>query len=217
MKKDALISIIGNPIRARLIRLFVLNKEAVFDIKELQKTLKVSSARLTVEINDLITDEIVKRQKGIRRIEKKTKTKTKKMEVKEINESFIGVSFNKKCSFRSILEDLVLHTVPSEKDTLLRQLSQLTGLKVLVTTGIFVRDNDAIADIMIAGENLDEKEFGKIVNNTEQLVGREFRCAIFDMNDFVHRLNINDRTVRDILDYPHFVHIDRLGLLEFEK
>ena len=209
MLKDPLISILGDDVRSKLIRLFAINRDDIFTKDEIRKSLKVSAAKLTSALRKLQLDGIIKSKKGTRTVEKKVKGK-----VKRVKERFDGFVFNKRYQYRAILEDLILHTVPSDRDVLVRKLASIKGIKVLITTGIFAKEVDATADILIVGDRLDEKEVESVVRGAESIVGRDLRCAILDTNDFVYRLNTHDQMVRGILDYPHFTHLDSIGVLE---
>jgi hypothetical protein len=45
-------------------------------------------------------------------------------------------------------------------------------------------------------------------------VGKELRYAFFSTDEFKYRMSMYDKLVRDILDYPHKVLLDKLGILE---
>ena len=209
MIKDPLVSILGEEIRAKIVRLLVINKTSVFDKEEIIKSLKVSKARTLTVIKNLIADGIVINKKGVRRVEKKVKGK-----LKTVREEFTGIAFNSRYKYRAILEDLILHTIPSDRDILIKRLASLSGLKILITTGIFARDNDATADLLLVGDDMDDKEIESIIKGAETIIGRDLRCIILDTNEFVYRFNIHDQLIRGILDYQHFVHADFIGIIE---
>ena len=51
----------------------------------------------------------------------------------------------------------------------------------------------------------------------ESEIGKELRYAFFDTQEFKYRMSIYDKLVRDILDYPHTVLVDKMGIkLGFE-
>ena len=53
---------------------------------------------------------------------------------------------------------------------------------------------------------------GKERRGIETEIGKELRYAVFSTNDFKYRLTVYDRLVRDILDYPHHIVVDRIGV-----
>ena len=46
----------------------------------------------------------------------------------------------------------------------------------------------------------------------ESEIGRDLRYALLGSEDFAYRLNMNDKLVRDIMDYPHRIVFDRLNI-----
>ena len=46
----------------------------------------------------------------------------------------------------------------------------------------------------------------------ESEIGRELRYAMLAASDFGYRLNMNDKLVRDVMDYPHRIVFDRLNI-----
>ena len=209
MKNDSLVSIIGDPLRAKILRLFVMHQIDQFTVVNISSALRVPSVKVSRVLRTLIKDTIVKQKVITMRIAKKVKGKEKKVVKKEK-----GYCYNKSCKFHSALEALILHTIPSENEALVNKLSKLKGLKVLVTTGVFSRNPDATADILIVGNDIDESEIVKTLRSVEKMLGFEFRYMVLSTNDFVHKLNTSDRSIRGVLDYPYQVHIDRQSILE---
>jgi hypothetical protein len=52
-----------------------------------------------------------------------------------------------------------------------------------------------------------------VMASIEAEIGKEIRYAVLDTDDFKYRLSIGDKLVRDVLDYPHEIVLDRLSLL----
>jgi hypothetical protein len=46
----------------------------------------------------------------------------------------------------------------------------------------------------------------------ESEIGRELRYTMLVSEDFLYRLNMNDKLVRDTFDYPHRIVFDRLNI-----
>ena len=43
------------------------------------------------------------------------------------------------------------------------------------------------------------------IRKLEAEIGTELKYSVFDTKDFIYRLNMYDKLVRDILDFPHEV------------
>ena len=46
----------------------------------------------------------------------------------------------------------------------------------------------------------------------EAEIGKEVRYAWMSTSDFFYRLNMSDRLLRDMFDYPHAIVLDRLDI-----
>ena len=69
------------------------------------------------------------------------------------------------------------------------------------------------ADIIIAVDALHESRLEKAIKTLEPQFGREIRYAAFSTPEFRYRLTVQDRLIRDTLDYPHLVLLDKARLL----
>ena len=204
---DALISIIGLPVRAKLIRVFILDKDRIFDVSELAKTLKINSTELKEELNALIEDGIIKEKSGAKIVSSKTTDKIKKV-------NFNGYSFNRKYIYRTILESLVIQTMPIFGKSIIKAISTAAGpLSLLVTSGLFVRKYDSGADILMVGDSIDSDKVFKQVKELEKVLGRELRVLMFSTNEFMHRYNLKDRLIRDVMDTDSQVHVNNLNIV----
>ncbi len=213
MQNDPLVSIIGDQARAKILRLVFLNPTKHFTADEIKSTLKIDKKKITDAFKNLEKENIVKSKKiNIKEI-KKVIFRGKRKE-KFVTRKENGYSFNTSFKFQPALENLIIHTMPSDREALISKITKLKGIKVLVTTGMFSGNQDQLVDVMIVGSDICEAEVTNILAAAEKLIGLEIRYILFDTNEFVHRLNTSDKVVRDILDYPHQIHIDKQEILE---
>jgi len=59
--------------------------------------------------------------------------------------------------------------------------------------------------LLVVGDKLRKAGIEEGVRKLEAEIGTEIVYAIFDTKEFIYRLNMYDKLVRDILDYPHEV------------
>jgi hypothetical protein len=64
------------------------------------------------------------------------------------------------------------------------------------------------------GDGVKKAKLDSIIKSVEAEVGKELRYAFFSTDEFKYRMSMYDKLVRDILDYPHKVLLDKLGILE---
>jgi hypothetical protein len=84
----------------------------------------------------------------------------------------------------------------------------------LIITGIFIGRTTDRVDLLVVGDKIKKKEIDRALQHIESVVGREVAYAYFDTEDFLYRLNVKDRLIRDILDYPHERIINKIDELE---
>ncbi len=110
------------------------------------------------------------------------------------------------------LKALLVGTTPFETRDIVRRLRKIGGVKVIITTGVFVQHWESRLDILIVADNPKLQRIGNVLKEVEVELGREIRYSVFSTSDFKYRLGIHDKLVRDILDYPHHTVIDRIGI-----
>ena len=82
-------------------------------------------------------------------------------------------------------------------------------MSLLLAAGIFINDPKSRLDLLIVGDRLKKGILEKIVKSIEADIGKELSYAVFDNADYVYRLSMYDKLVRDVLDFPHEVIIDK--------
>ena len=98
---------------------------------------------------------------------------------------------------------------PLQYDDVLDALKKTGRLSVVVLSGSFVGDTSRPADIVMAGEGLSERRMETAIRSLEGVFGRELRYAAFPIAEFRYRLTVQDKLLRDTLDFPHRVLLDR--------
>ena len=115
-------------------------------------------------------------------------------------------------SYLKELQRLLIEGSLLKADELLRRFRSVGRLKLVIVAGIFIQDPDSRVDMIVVGERLKRGVLAHAVRSIEAELGKELRYAAFETDEFNYRLGMYDKLVRDILDYPHTVVLDRLGL-----
>jgi hypothetical protein len=123
-----------------------------------------------------------------------------------------GWTLNQKFPQKTALQDFLIDITSISKGDLLKRLSRVGRLRLVVLSGIFIHDLESRVDILIVGEHLKKRSIETAIHSLEARIGREITYAVFETSDFTYRMSIYDKLVRDVLDYPHQVILDRLGL-----
>jgi DNA-binding Lrp family transcriptional regulator len=207
MADDFLAALMGNAARARLLRIFVLNPDETFTLAQLSKRANVTARTALREIRALEKLEIVKQ----RSYSIAVRATGKNVSSSKQREATWAVDMQAK--HVEALSKFIHQISPMRHSIILEKLRRAGRLSAVILSGSFVGDASRPADILIAGDDVSEKRLDAAVRALEPLYGREIRYAVFTTPEFRYRLTIQDRLIRDTLDFPHLILLDRAQLL----
>jgi hypothetical protein len=193
----------GSPGRVKIMRLFLLNPEEILKPKEISKRAKVTSEATKREISMLSKIGFVAKKKGFIEIETKKGLKKKKIEGWSLDESF-PLLFQ--------LKKLVLNSSLLSKKELSKKICKSGRIKFIALAGIFIQEDNSRVDILVVGDSIRRNVLEIALKQIEAEIGKELNYAVFSTKDFHYRLNIYDKFVRDILDYPHEKLLNKLDI-----
>ena len=196
----------GSPARVKILRLFLFNPGDAYDGRDVAQRAQVQLHIAQRELALLERIKLIKKRTFYKDVEKKgghTKTRKKKTRGFVLNERFTHLS---------ALQIFFLNTTPIKEKDIERRLSKAGNLKLIATAGVFAHDPNGRVDLLIVGDRIKQGTLEKEIRGIESEIGKELRYAVFSTNDFKYRLTVYDRLVRDILDYPHHIVVDRIGV-----
>lgn len=198
----------GNQARARLLRVFVLDAERGFSIKDAAKRAGISESAALKELKVLEKWGIVKKGKALSIILRngtgRKVTGSQKIESWGVDQNFKH--------FRA-LSAFVHEVSPLKYENVIVALKTSGKMAAIILSGSFCGDPSRPADIVIAADSFNERRLEQAIRSLEPIFGREIRYAAFSTPEFRYRLTIQDRLIRDTLDFPHLVLLDRAHLL----
>lgn len=177
---EILEKILGNASRVKIMRLFLLNRGKSFSNKEIGKRSRVEPNIVRRELKLLLSVNFIKRRSA-------------------------DWSFNPMFKYAGEFEDLLVRSDSLSKQKLLDTFKKVGRMKLLVVSGMFIKNTDSRVDLLIVGDKLKKGKIEEGVRKLEAEIGVELVYAVFDTKEFIYRLNMYDKLVRDILDYPHEV------------
>lgn len=207
MADDFLAKFMGNPARARLLRVFFFNQSGVFTVLRVAKRAGVTLEVATKEIKALEKMGILKRGKFSITLANSSK---QTVEGKQKEQTW---TISPSCKYAQPISTFVHQISPVHHDSVRLALKGTGRLSVIVLSGSFMGDSSRPADLIIVADGLNEKRLEQVVRKLEPRFGREIRYAAFSTPEFRYRLTIQDRLIRDTLDYPHLVLLDKKKLL----
>ena len=180
---EILEKILGNKARVKIMRLFLLNRGKGFRSKDIVRRSRVSS--------DLVRQEI-RLLSSVNFIRKRSKES-------------LDWYFNSLFKYAGEFEDLLVRSDTLNRKKLLNIFRNVGRIKLFIVSGVFIKSHDSRVDLLIVGDNLRRTGIESGIRKLEAEIGAELTYAIFNTEEFTYRLNMYDKLVRDILDYPHEV------------
>ena len=200
-------TLFGGEAKVKIMRLFLFNPELTLDTELVSH--RVGEKELSVG------KELVSLEK-INLLSKKTFTKAiaKKIRGEEIvaHKKVGGYCLNTNFKYLSALQNLLINVSPLGPKDLMQRISKVGKLKLVIISGVFIQNQETRLDLMVVGDNLNLRQFEKNIHLIEQEIGKELRYSIFETSDFKYRMSMYDRLIRDVLDYPHEVLLDKLNI-----
>lgn len=172
--------ILGSPARVKVMRLFLLNKTKGFKNENIAKRSRVSADTVRKEVKVL---------NSIGFIKKRAK----------------DVIFNPAFKYASEIEDLLVNSDNLNKQSITSNFKKVGRVKLLLVSGIFIKNKESRVDLLIVGDGLKKAKIDEEVRKLEAEIGAELAYTTFTTKEFIYRVSMYDKLVRDILDFPHEV------------
>lgn len=204
---DILGKLFGSEYKVKAMRLFLFNPDTPFSVGMVADRIKSGLFTARQELLNLKQMKLIRPKSFMSRVAKRKSGKTEVLRRKTS-----GFILNASFSYLQELQRLLLDTSLLKGDEIVRKLSSSGRLKLVIIAGLFVQDAESRLDILVVGDHLKKSIIEHKMKMMEAEIGKELRYAAFETSEFNYRLGLYDKLVRDVLDYPHTVVMDRLGL-----
>lgn len=201
MAKDPLEILFGSPARVKLLRFFLFNPSKVETFDEVSRRAKLVRRTARTEISALEKAGVVKK----RTIFIDNPSGTKKMKA-------IGYGLNREFPELQALQTFLFETAPINGKTLLKHLRAAGTVGFLACAGVFVREFEHRLDVLVAMKKLDENKVANAIRALEAELGIDIRFAAMTTEDLEYRVGMNDKLIRDVVDYRHEIVVDKVGV-----
>lgn len=172
--------ILGSPARVKIMRLFLLNPKNGFSRKDIMKRSRVNPNTASREIKILASVDFIKRNKTT-------------------------WFFNPFFKYAGELDRLLVSSDTLDKKMIADSFKKVGRVKFLLLSGVFIKNKDTRVDLLIVGDKMKRSKIEEEIRKLEAEIGTELVYAVFDTKEFIYRLDMYDKLVRDILDFPHEV------------
>lgn len=187
---DTLIKLFGSAARVKLLRLFLFNPR-------LSVTLATAATRARVKPADAKKEVALFVRLGL--LDRHARERGARYQLSHTS------------PYVPALQNLLLNA-PARAHEMHERLRSVGTLKLVVVSGIFAGEWDASLDLLVVGDRIKPNALQNKIRMLEAEVGKEVRFAAMTTPDFFYRLNMSDRLLRDIFDYPHKIIYDRLDI-----
>lgn len=123
--------------------------------------------------------------------------------IKKRSSSSLVWSFNSSFKYGEEFKNLFLNSETISKNAVLENFRKVGRIKFLALSGVFIRNDDSRVDLLLVGDKLKIKNVEEGVRRLEAELGVELAYVTFDTKEFLYRVKMYDKLVRDILDFPH--------------
>jgi DNA-binding Lrp family transcriptional regulator len=207
---EILAKLFGGVAKVKLMRLFLFNPETQYSSKSIALRAKISSREVKRETDALVTLGVIrKRQATVHTVSHQAK-KSKKIRKAKKTETVFGL--NTKFAYLQALKNLLITVSLNADDALVKKFARIGKIKFFLASGVFLQQWDSRVDLLVVGDGMNMAQMEKIISGIEAEVGKEISYSAFETEDFLYRLGIHDRLIRDILDFPHVTLVNRLGI-----
>lgn len=198
----------GSSARVKIIRLFLFNPEVLFTPSIVSRRAKVALPSVRREIALLKSINLVKQKE----VTVDNVVKLKKGRIKNKRKKVQGITLNPSFPFLQAFRNLIISIAPVDRKKLIKDVNGVGRIKLLILSGVFTQNNNSRTDLFLVGNAVKEGKLERVLKNIEAEIGKEITYAVLNTDDFLYRLGMYDRFVRDVLDYPHEKVINKLNI-----
>lgn len=208
IKDDFLPAFLGNKNRARILRVFVFNTNDAMTLADISKRSGVGTKAVLKEVKSLVKLGAIKPSRAV-----SITLANKSKRVVKGNAKVAAWTANTEFKHLRAISSFIHEVSPVRYDNIVGALKRGGRISAVILSGTFMGDDSRPADILIASDSINERRLEKAVRSLEPAFGREIRYAAFSTPEFRYRITVQDRLIRDTLDFPHVVLLDKTRLL----
>ncbi|MSU55978.1 MAG: hypothetical protein EXS51_01570 [Candidatus Taylorbacteria bacterium] len=206
---DILGKLFGSENKVKMMRLFLFNSDTPFSAEAVADRIKAGLFSTRQELATLRQMKFVKQKSFVARVAVRKKGKeSAKLIKRKVSGFILDTSF----PYLKELQRLLLDVSLLKGEEITKRLSSAGRLKLVIIAGLFIQDSESRLDILVVGDHLKKGVVENKMKAIESEIGKELRYTAFETGEFNYRLGLYDKLVRDVLDYPHQIIFDRLGL-----
>jgi hypothetical protein len=211
---ENLAKIFDSSARVKIMRLFLFNPKTPYETKEIMERSKVSITTTRKELAILLKTGFIKKKTFTQEVTMKPRKASAKKPVGKTpvvtKKQAKGWILDEEFPLVQPLERLLIDAGLIKTKDLQKRFKGNGTIKMLVLSGIFMRDNERTTDMMIVGDKIDMKKIDRTMKTMESEIGKELRYSVFTPKEFSYRMEMYDQHLLDVFEYPHERIVDKL-------
>jgi DNA-binding transcriptional regulator YhcF (GntR family) len=219
-------NLFGSKARVKILKIFLLNSEEKYYIRQLARDLKlqVNSVRRELEnlekFGILISGAVIKRGEGTAEsLAQGGKLSSSKMTgrisvIKNISEKHEKKYYKANTNFILFKEvkSLIIKAQVLYGEDFFNKLKKAGNIKLLVLTGKFVDEPLSPVDLLIVGR-ASRTKLSRLIKELEKELGREVNFTLMSLREFKYRRDITDVFLYGILEGKKIIAVDEIGVI----
>ncbi len=200
--------------KVKILRLFMRNTEYEFTFTELVTRSQVRARQAKAELKKLLRLGIVenKMSRIQSEIRRKSRPRKKLPEIIQKTKKARVFYANRDFPLLEELRNLVTRASVASRKKLHHQIKGLGKVKLAVLAGIFINNDRSRTDLLLVGDGIKRGKLDNFLSRVESELGRPLQYTVMDTHEFKYRLDMYDRFLRDIIEYPHEKLINKLHI-----
>ena len=178
----------GSRTRVKLLRLFLLNPEDKYYVREITRLVSEQINSVRRELSNLESLDLIE-------------------SVEEDRKKFYYL--NNSNILYPELKSLILKAQVTLERNLVKAIKEMGQLKYLALSGLFVGDKEAKTDVLLVGR-VNRKKISVLINKFQGTFSREINYTVMSPSEYKYRKDITDRFLYELLENKKIVIVDKL-------
>ena len=195
-------ALFGSKTRVKLLHLFLNNPGKSFYVREITRKIDEQINSVRRELSNMLEVGIITSDSSDNKLY---------YQINQRYEHFVSL----RTIFQDGHVDAMNISAPLESassEDYRSMISTISGLRMVVFSGVLVRDSTAPVDIILVG-NVSPIKIKALISHIEKSEGREINYSLLSCDEFYYRYSIHDRFISEILNGKHSVIIDKDNVL----
>ena len=190
----------GSMAKVRVMKMFLFHSGGVFTMSDIKKRTQITTPKIRKEVQNLQNIGFLKKKNVLEEGKSGTKKKS------------VGWKLDQSFPYLAPLQGMLVNTTPFANKEIAKKFKNCGDIKLIIVSGIFIQNWESRIDLLVIGDKFKKTALQSVIKTLEADMGRELRYTVFTTDEFEYRMNIYDKLIRDVVDFPHEKVINKLGI-----